>query len=89
MDLVFLFSVSVGPPSQLPAESATFDILPQTGNSSVVNGLFNEVMSSALARVTDTPVFLDETLLFTMVAEKRIKLKWNDVAYNAPFIFKA
>jgi hypothetical protein len=60
-------------------------------SNSVVNGLFNEAISSCLARVVESKdiegeseesksevkqaLFLDETLVFTMVTEKRNKIQ--------------
>ena len=62
-----------------------FDILPPYAetNSSVVNGLFNEAMSSCLARVQQAKLeegeekqqtFVEETILFAIVLDKRNKL---------------
>jgi hypothetical protein len=77
LDLLFIFSVFVGAPAQLESKGPFFDIISaETKEStSVVNGLFNEAMSSCMARVTgEGSTSLDETLLFTIVSEKLKKL---------------
>lgn len=84
-DVFFLFQVCFGG-SLAPSESQSangdvhLDILPATADEStpVYYGLFNEVMSSALARCVTAdgkgPASMDETLLYTMAQVKKSML---------------